>query len=104
MREWKLFWEPAVDVNHSSSIFLLLPFGAGLMRGVYVTVRVTISLTVRVLDRTDFGDLRSQEYLLLLLISQSYGDRALRALKGERRVWVAEVALTGESAPVKAGD
>jgi hypothetical protein len=73
------------------------------MRGVYVTVRVTISLTVRVLDRADFGDLISKEYLPLLLMSQSYGDRALRALKGERRVW-AEVALNGESPPVKAGD
>ena len=27
------------------SIFLRFPLGAGLMRGVYVTVRVTISLT-----------------------------------------------------------
>jgi hypothetical protein len=85
------------------SIFLLLPFGAGLMRGVYVTVRVTISLTVRVLDRADFGDLISNEYLALLFMSQSKGERALRALKGERRVWV-EVALNGESAPVNAGD
>jgi len=85
------------------SIFLLLPFGAGLMRGVYVTVRVTISLTVRVLDLADFGDLISNEYLALLFMSQSKGERALRALKGERRVWV-EVALNGESAPVNAGD
>jgi hypothetical protein len=72
------------------------------MRGVYVTVRVTISLTVRVLDRADFGDLSSKEYLLALR-SQSKGERTLRALKGERRVCV-EVALKGESPPVKAGD
>jgi hypothetical protein len=82
------------------SIFLLLPFGAGLMRGVYVTVRVTISLTCRTLDRADFGDLTSK-YLPLLLKSQSKGDRALRALKGERML---EVALNGDSDPVKAGD
>jgi len=72
------------------------------MRGVYVTVRVTISLTVLVLDR-DFGDLISKEYLPLLLISQSKGERTLRALKGERSVWV-EVALKGESPLVNAGD
>jgi hypothetical protein len=72
------------------------------MRGVYVTVRVTISLTCRTLDRADFGDLMSK-YLPLDLRSQSYGDRALLALKGERRVWF-EVALKGESPPVKAGD
>jgi hypothetical protein len=72
------------------------------MRGVYVTVLVTISLTCRTLDRADFGDLISK-YLPLLLRSQSYGDRALLALKGERRVWV-EVALKGDSPPVKAGD
>ncbi len=72
------------------------------MRGVYVTVRVTISLTCRTLDRVDFGDLMSK-YLPLDLSSQSYGDRALLALKGERRVWLV-VALKGESLPVKAGD
>jgi hypothetical protein len=82
------------------SIFLLLPLGAGLMRGVYVTVRVTISLTCRTLGLADFGDLTSK-YLPLLLKSQSKGDRALRALKGERMV---EVALKGDSDPVKAGD
>jgi hypothetical protein len=70
------------------------------MRGVYVTVRVTISLTCRTLDRADLGDLTSK-YLPLLWKSQSKGERALRALKGERRV---EVALSGDSAPVKAGD
>jgi hypothetical protein len=43
------------------------------------------------------------KYLPLDLRSQSYGDRALLALKGERRVWL-EVALKGESPPVKAGD
>lgn len=78
------------------STFLLLPFGAGLIRGVYVTVRVTTSLTWRTLDRVVFGVLISK-YLPLLLKSQSYGDRALRALKGER-------ALRGESAYEDAGE
>jgi hypothetical protein len=72
------------------------------MRGVYVTVRVTISLTCRTLDRADFGDLTSK-YLPLPWMSQSNGDRTLLALKGERSVWV-EVALKGDSPPVKAGD
>ncbi len=65
-----------------------------------MTVRVTISLTWRTLDRVDLGDLTSK-YLPLLLKSQSNGDRALLALKGER---IAEVALKGDSPPVKAGD
>lgn len=82
------------------SIFLLFPLGAELIRGVYVTVRVTISLTWRTLERVALGDLMSK-YLPLLLQSQSYGERALRALKGDR---TAEVALRGESAPEKAGD
>jgi hypothetical protein len=52
------------------------------------------------LDREVFGDLRSR-YLPLVLISQSYGDRVLLALKGER---IVEVALRGESAPENAGE
>jgi len=82
------------------STFLLFPFGAGLIRGVYVTVRVTISLTWRTLDRVLLGDLISK-YRPLLLRSQSKGERALRALNGDR---IAEVALKGESAPEKAGE
>lgn len=82
------------------SIFLLFPLGAGLIRGVYVTVRVTISRTCRTLALCAFGDLISK-YLPLLLKSQSYGERALRALNGDR---TAEVALRGESAVEKAGD
>jgi hypothetical protein len=70
------------------------------MRGVYVTVRVTISLTWRTLDRLPFGDFTSK-YLPLLLKSQSNGERALRALKGERSV---DVALRGDSTPENAGD
>tara|TARA_R110002060_G_scaffold14416_6_gene20222 strand:+ start:93 stop:437 length:345 start_codon:yes stop_codon:yes gene_type:complete len=89
-----------VVAEYYYSIFLLFPLGAGLIRGVYVTVRVTISLTWRTLDREDFGDLTSK-YLPLLLKSQSNGERALLALKGDR---TAEVALMGDSAPVKAGD
>lgn len=65
-----------------------------------MTVRVTISLTSRTLDRADLGD-RTSKYLPLLLKSQSKGDRALRALNGERMV---AVALRGDSAGVKAGD
>lgn len=65
-----------------------------------MTVRVTISLTCRTLDLVDFGDLISK-CLPLLLKSQSNGDRALLALKGDR---IAEVALIGDSPPVKAGD
>ena len=82
------------------SSFLLLPFGGLSILGVYVTVRVTISLTSLTLDRAVFGDLTSK-YLPLLLKSQSKGDLALRALKGERMV---EVALSGDSVPEKAGD
>jgi len=89
------------------SIFLRFPFGAGLIRGVYVTVLVTISLTSRMLDRLVFGDLISK-YLPLLIPSQSYGDlalRALRALKGERTAEDAvKGALKGESEPENAGD
>ena len=33
------------DGDSDYSTFLLFPFGAGLILGVYVTVRVTISLT-----------------------------------------------------------
>jgi hypothetical protein len=76
--------------------------GAGDIRGVYVTVLVTISLTCLILDREAFGDLISK-YLPLLLMSQSYGDRALRALKGDRIADVA-LALNGDSAPEKAGE
>lgn len=76
--------------------------GAGDIRGVYVTVLVTISLTCRTLDRLAFGDLMSK-YLPLLLISQSNGDRALRALNGDRIADVA-VALNGDSAAEKAGE
>ena len=86
-------------VNVYSS-FLLFPLGAGLIRGVYVTVLVTISRTCRTLDLCVFGDLISK-YLPLLFKSQSYGDRALLALKGER---AAEVALLGESALENAGE
>jgi hypothetical protein len=71
-----------------------------------VTVRVTISLTSRT-DRADFGDLISK-YLPLLFPSQSYGERApraLRALKGERTAGEAvRGALIGESEAGKAGD
>jgi hypothetical protein len=70
-----------------------------------VTVRVTISLTSRTLERDVFGDLISK---YLPFTSQSYGDRvplALRALNGER---IAEEAvrgaLIGESELEKAGD
>lgn len=87
------------------SIFLRFPFGAGLIRGVYVTVRVTISLTSRMLDRDVFGDLTSK---YLPLASQSYGERALRALRalnGERTADEAvSGALSGESEPENAGD
>lgn len=41
------------------------------------------------------------KYLPLLLKSQSNGERALLALNGDR---TAEVALKGDSVPVKAGD
>jgi len=72
-----------------------------------VTVRVTISLTSRMLVRVVFGDLTSK-YLPFALISQSYGDRApraLRALNGERTAEEAvRGALNGESVPESAGD
>lgn len=84
------------------SIFLLFPLGAGDILGVYVTVLVTISLTCLTLDRVDFGDLISK-YLPLLFRSQSNGERALRALKGERMADVA-VALNGDSAAENAGE
>ncbi len=70
------------------------------MRGVYVTVRVTISRTWRMLGRPVFGDFRSK-YLGLFFRFQSKGERALRALKGER---MADVALRGDSAVENAGD
>jgi len=52
------------------------------------------------LGRALLGDLTSK-YLPLLVKSQSYGERALRALNGDR---TAEVALMGDSAQEKAGD
>lgn len=89
------------------SIFLRFPLGAGLMRGVYVTVRVRISRTWRTFPPADFGGLRSI-YLVLLWQLQSYGERApraLRALKGEWTIEVAEIgALKGDSAQEKAGE
>lgn len=57
-------------VSMHYSIFLLFPLGAGLIRGVYVTVRVTISRTWRTLDLAVLGDLISK-YLPLLWKSQS---------------------------------
>lgn len=90
------------------SIFRLLPLGAGLMRGVYVTVRVRISRTWRTFGAPpDFGDLMSM-YLDLLWQLQSYGERAplaLRALNGECTIDDAERgALNGDSPAEKAGD
>lgn len=90
------------------SIFLRFPFGAGLIRGVYVTVRVTISLTSRCTVLVFLGDLTSK-YLPLRAESQSYGDRvprALRALNGERTAEEAvNGALIGDSVgEEKAGD
>ena len=69
------------------STFLLFPFGAAHIRGVYVTVRVTISRTWRTPPRLVFGLLTSNQRPLSA-ISQSCG---LRALKGERML----VALIG---------
>lgn len=72
------------------SIFLLLPLGAGLILGVYVTVRVTISRTCRTLGLLIRGDLTSKCLAsLLLLKSQSNGERALN---GDRIADVADVA------------
>jgi hypothetical protein len=72
-----------------------------------VTVRVTISLTSRMLDLVALGDLISK-YLPLWLPSQSYGERALRALRalnGERTADEAvNGALKGDSEPENAGD
>ena len=65
-----------------------------------MTVRVTISLTWRTLALGDFGDLTSKN-LPLLEKSQSNGERALRALKGER---AADVVLWGDSAGPVIGD
>jgi len=67
-----------------------------------VTVLVTISLTCLILERADFGDFMSK-YLPLVLKSQSNGERALRALKGERTADVA-LALNGDSAVENAGE
>lgn len=58
-----------MDILDYSS-FLLLPFGAGLILGVYVTVLVTISRTWRTLGLLDFGDLISK-YRPLLFKSHS---------------------------------
>ena len=83
--------------------------GAGLIRGVdvYVTVLVTISLTSRTLFVVVRGDLMSK-YLPLLAESQSYGERALlalRALNGERTAEEAvNGALNGDSDPENDGE
>jgi len=61
---------------------------------------VTVSLTNRTLDRVALGDLTSK-YLPAAEKSQSNGERALLALKGERRVFV---ALSGVMTGEKAGD
>jgi len=64
---------------------------------VYVTVLVTISRTWRTLGLVIRGDLISKCLpWFLLLKSQSKGERALRALNGDRTVDVVE-ALRGES-------
>jgi hypothetical protein len=74
---------------------------------VYVTVRVTISLTSRCIVLVVLGDLISK-YLPLRAASQSYGDRVLRALRALKGVRTAEEAvngaLSGESELEKAGD
>ena len=89
------------------SIFLRFPLGAGLMRGVYVTVRVRISRTWRTFDPADLGGLRSI-YRVLLWQLQSYGERAPRALRALYGEWTIEVAesgaLSGDSAGEKAGE
>ena len=69
----------------------------------YVTVLVTVSRTRRTLERVVFGDLTSKYRPPPAEKSQSNGERALRALKGERRV-AAVVALSGELMGEKAGD
>jgi hypothetical protein len=61
---------------------------------VYVTVLVSTSRTWRTLARGPFpGDLTPKYVPFALLRSQSYGDRALLAEKGDLRV-----ALLGDSA------
>lgn len=58
-----IIWSSLSSIDYS--IFLRFPLGAGLMRGVYVTVRVRISRTWRTFPPADFGALRSI-YLALL--------------------------------------
>lgn len=75
------------------STFLLFPFGAALIRGVYVTVLVTISRTCLMPLLVVFGLLASY-HRPFTATSQSYG---LRAPNGERIVLVALIgfALSG---------
>lgn len=75
--------------NHST--FLLLPFGAGFILGVYVTVRVTTSRMCFTLVLEGF--LASFNLLALRAASQSNTEWTDLALKGERTV----LALMGES-------
>jgi hypothetical protein len=70
------------------STFLLLPLGAGSMRGVYVTVRVTTSLMCRTLrwllpQLWPLAAADSARRRALSAASQSKGLRTLRALKGD---------------------
>lgn len=85
------------------SVLRLLPLGAGFMRGVYVTVRVTTSRMCRTLRFAD--EVEDDEALVALQLScvyrpalsaasQSNGERTDRALKGER---ACVDALMGES-------
>lgn len=76
-----------------------MPFGAGLIRGVYVTVRVTTSRICRTLLLVGLCALQSWEYRAFNAASQSKGDRTDLALKGDRIV-----ALRGESRLEAAGD
>lgn len=80
-------------------VFLLLPFGAGSILGVYVTVLVTTSRICRTLFADDFCALQSCAYLDFNAASQSNGDRTDLALNGDRAV-----ALNGESRVDTAGE
>lgn len=85
-------------VVSSSIVFFFLPLGAGLIRGVYVTVLVTTSRTWRTLGRALGLEMPSNTRPLWPLKVQSYGERMLRALNGDLRVepGVARSAMLGE--------
>lgn len=92
-------WYP--NSTHYSTL-RRLPLGAGIIRGMYVTVLVTTSRTCRMLPRDGIVSFASA-VLDLSAVSQLKNGRVGCALKGDRMLSLRTVALMGEFGLENAG-